>query len=88
MHTAFLFILLAQRQNAKINIFSSFLNRVCILFASLIVHVTHFQHFKFLLVHPAAPGLHPPLLTHLWSPGTVIKTQPQENHNNTLLISG
>lgn len=25
----------------------------------------------FSLVHPAPPGLRPPLLTHLWSPGTI-----------------
>lgn len=33
----------------------------------------HFSisHKTFSLVHPAPPGLRPPLLTHLWSPGTI-----------------
>lgn len=32
---------------------------------------TNHKILKFSLVHPAPPGLRPPLLTHLWSPGNI-----------------
>lgn len=47
----------------------------------------HFStsHHMFSLVHPAPPSLRPPLLTHLWSPGTI---KPKQHAAHQSVVKG
>lgn len=46
---------------------------------------TSHKMFKLLLVRPSPPGLHPPLLTHLWSPGTI---KPKQHAADQSVVKG